>query len=481
MNNLSPRAIVQELDKYIVGQNNAKKVVAIALRNRERRRKLPEDLRRDVMPKNILMIGPTGVGKTEIARRMAAMIDAPFIKVEATKFTEVGYVGRDVESIISDLAEMAVTRGYEKKLKEVETKAEKVATEKIIDYLCQQWPRAVAKVAVKAEGIAGISAEESKGIPSGENTSIQQRRRPYRYRQIVAKLLQNQQLEDQPVEIEVGAEVEGGGPLEDMSSHLYQDDGLDYTGEASDNYRFYSNRRGYAKEKKRRKVLVKEARRILTREAANRLVDFDDVIDHAIEQVEENGVVFIDELDKLAGPRMEMGRDVSGEGVQRDLLPVVEGTTVMTHFGPVKTEHVLFIAAGAFYQSKPSDLIPELQGRFPLRVELSSLSTEDLKQILVEPKNALTKQYQALMGTEGVELEFADDAINEISRLASMMNERLENIGARRLYTIMEKILEEISFSATEKAGEKVVIDAPYVSEHVGSLVADEDLSRYIL
>lgn len=480
MNDLAPRAIVQELDKYIVGQNNAKKVVAIALRNRERRRKLSEDIRHDVMPKNILMIGPTGVGKTEIARRMAAMIDAPFIKVEATKFTEVGYVGRDVESIISDLVEMAVTRGYEKKLKEVETKAEKLATEKIIDYLCQQWPRAIAKAAVKVEGVSRLSAEESKTISSGK-TSVQQRRRPYRYRQLVAKLLQNHQLEDQPVEIEVGTEPETLGPPEDMPFRLYQEDGLDYTSEVSDNYKFYANHRGYGKEKKWRRVLVKEARRILTRETASRLVDFDDVVDRSIEQVEENSVVFIDELDKLAGPRVEIGRDVSGEGVQRDLLPIVEGTTVMTHFGPVKTEHILFIAAGAFYQSKPSDLIPELQGRFPLRVELSSLGKADLKQILVEPKNALTKQYQALMKTEGVNLVFSDDGIDEIARLASVMNERLENIGARRLYTIMEKVLEEISFSAPDKAGEKLVVDASYVSQHIGGLVADEDLSRYIL
>ena len=479
MNDLAPREIVKALDKYIVGQSNAKKVVAIALRNRERRRKLSEELRRDVMPKNILMIGPTGVGKTEIARRMAAMIDAPFIKVEATKFTEVGYVGRDVESIVTDLIETSVTHGYEKKLKEVETKAETLATEKIIDYLCQQWPRAIAKAAVKVEGVSGLSSEKPKTIAAGK-TSLQ-RRRPYRYRQLVAKLLQSNQLEDQPVEIEVRTEPEGAGPLEDMPFGLSPDDGLDYTGEVSDNSRVYANHRGYMREKRWRKVLVKEARRILAREAASRLVDFDDVVDHAVEQVEENGVVFIDELDKLIGPRVEIGRDVSGEGVQRDLLPIVEGTTVMTHFGPVKTEHILFIAAGAFYQSKPSDLIPELQGRFPLRVELSSLSQADLKQILTEPRNALTKQYQALMETEGVELVFTDDAIDEVARLAAMMNERLENIGARRLYTIMEKVLEEISFEAPEKAGQKLVIDASYISQHVGVLVADEDLSRYIL
>lgn len=475
MDNLTPRAIVKELEKYVVGQEDAKKVVAIALRNRERRRHLAPELRQDVMPKNILMIGPTGVGKTEIARRMAALIEAPFVKVEATKFTEVGYVGRDVESIITDLVESAVAREYEKKLKDVEDKAEKLATERIVDYLCQQWPRAIAKAAVQAEGMKALSAEDARPSLRADKTALKTKRRPYHYRQFVANLLKSKQLEEQFVEIEVGLEPEDAADFRFQS-----EDALDF-GEMSDNYGVYSGHRPYPRERRWRKVAVKDARRILAREEANRLVDFDDVVDRAIGRVEEDGVVFIDELDKLAGPRVDVGRDVSGEGVQRDLLPIVEGTTVMTRYGPVKTEHILFVAAGAFYQSKPADLIPELQGRFPLRVELSPLSQVDLKRILVEPRNALTKQYQALMKTEGIDLVFADDAIDEVARLASLMNERVENIGARRLYTILEKALEELSFSAPEMAGQRVVVDAAYIREHVGGLVADEDLSRYIL
>lgn len=478
MDKLTPRAIVGELDKYIVGQNQAKKVVAIALRNRERRRHLSPELRQNVMPKNILMIGPTGVGKTEIARRMAALIEAPFIKVEATKFTEVGYVGRDVESIITDLVETAVTRGYEKKLKDVEAKAEKVAAERIVDYLCRQWPRALAKAAMQAESVKSSTTAEPRASLSTEKTALKTKRRPYRYRQFVANLVKAKQLEDQLVEIEVGMDPEEAGSPD---FRLPPDDTIDSVEEMSDNYGIFTTHRGYPKERRWRKVAVKDARRILTREEANRLVDFDDVVDRTVEQVEENGVAFIDELDKLAGPRVEVGRDVSGEGVQRDLLPIVEGTTVMTRFGPVKTEHILFVAAGTFYQSKPSDLIPELQGRFPLRVELSPLSREDLKKILVEPRNALTKQYQALMKTEEIELVFADDAIDEVARLAALMNERVENIGARRLYTIMEKALEELSFSAPEMAGQTIVVDKAYIDQRVGGLVADEDLSRYIL
>ncbi|MBI4287962.1 MAG: ATP-dependent protease ATPase subunit HslU [Chloroflexi bacterium] len=478
MDNLTPKAIVRELDKYVVGQSQAKKVVAIALRNRERRRHLSPELRQDVMPKNILMIGPTGVGKTEIARRMSALIDAPFTKVEATKFTEVGYVGRDVESIITDLVEAAVTRGYDRKLKDVELKAEKLATERIVDYLCQQWPRGVAKAAVRAEGVKSLGVEEPRTSLIADKTSLKTKRRPYRYRQFVANLVKAKQLEDQLLDIEVGVEYEEPGPPD---LRLNPEDTADSFGDMSDNYGLLTSHRSYPKERRWRKVAVKDARRILTREEANRLVDFDDVVDSAIDHVEENGVVFIDELDKLAGPRVEVGRDVSGEGVQRDLLPIVEGTTVMTRFGPVKTEHVLFIAAGAFYQSKPADLIPELQGRFPLRVELSPLSQEDLKRILVEPRNALTKQYQALLKTEGIDLVFAEDAIDEVARLAALMNERVENIGARRLYTIMEKALEELNFSAPEMAGQTIVVDKNYVDQHVGGLVADDDLSRYIL
>lgn len=476
MNNLTPRAIVRELDKYIVGQNGAKKVVAIALSNRERRRRLTPEMRQEILPKNILMIGPTGVGKTEVARRLAAIINAPFIKVEATNFTEVGYVGRDVESIISELVETAVMRNYEKKLKEVETKAEKLATEKIVDYLCKQWPRAIAKAAVKVESALGFNAEESWPSLASGKTSLRQRQHSPRHRQLIASLVQGHHLEDQVIQIEVSSESESAAyGLEDMPLRLHPDEGTDPLGEMADNYR------GYTREKRWRKVAIKDARRILAREAAKRLVDFDQIVEQAVEQAEESGVVFIDELDKLAGPRVEVGRDVSGEGVQRDLLPILEGATAMTRFGAVKTEHILFIGAGSFYQSKPSDLIPELQGRFPLRVELAPLNQADLKRILVEPRNALTKQYQALMRTEGVELAFAEDGLDEIARMATVMNERLENIGARRLYTIMEQALEELSFSAPEKAGQTIVVDAAYVSQRVANLIADEDLSRYIL
>lgn len=454
-----PQAIVEELDKYIVGQKEAKKVVAIALRTRERRRQLPVEMRREIMPKNILMIGPTGVGKTEIARRMAAMINAPFIKVEATKFTEVGYVGRDVESIITDLVETAVTKGYEDRLKEVESKAEKLATEKIIDYICQQ----SAQPAVARQ-------EEARAV--GRESRVRGRRQ-LKSRRYVAQLLLKRQLEDQVIEIEVSGEHLAPGFLSGAYTRVDVEEEAIF-GDTPEVPRNYEGGQ-------RRRVPVREARRILAREEASRLVDFDEVVDETIAQVEENGVVFIDELDKLVGPKVEIGRDVSGEGVQRDLLPIVEGTMVMTRFGPVKTEHILFIAAGSFCHGKPSELIPELQGRLPLRVELSPLSQDDLERILLEPRNALTKQYQALLSTEGVELSFAPEGMREIARLACLMNERTENIGARRLYTIMEKVLEEISFQAPEEKGQKVVVDQAYVQQHVGNLIADEDLSRYIL
>ncbi len=463
MNNATPRAIVRDLDKYIVGQAEAKRAVAVALRNRERRRQLPPELRREVMPKNILMIGPTGVGKTEIARRMAAMINAPFVKVEATKFTEVGYVGRDVESIICDLVEVGVSKVYEEKLKEVESKAERLATERITNYLCQQWNQKGRKVAAKSQqSLAAIPKIDGARASGGERTASIRRQ--------VAELLRNSQLEEQLIEIEVG------GDTESLSSSLLElpmgvDDEIDSLGSFPQNL----------KQRRCRKVQVKEARRILTREEANKLLDFDQVVEQALDRTEESGVVFIDEIDKLAGPKVEIGRDVSGEGVQRDLLPIVEGTTVITRYGQVKSDHMLFIAAGTFSQNKPSDLIPELQGRLPLRVELSPLSQEDLKRILVEPQNALTKQYQALLATEGVDLAFTEEGVQEISRLATLMNERVENIGARRLNTIMEKVLEELSFTAPERKGEQVVVDAAYVREHIEGLIKDEDLSRYIL
>ncbi len=464
MTSLSPQAIVQVLDKYIVGQEEAKKAVAIALCTRERRKKLPPEFRQEITPKNILMIGPTGVGKTEIARRVSDMINAPFIKVEATRFTEVGYVGRDVDSIISELVESSINKVYEEKLKEVESKAEKIATEKLVDYLCHQLNKGNRKQPVKKQLAIGNLSQAKK---AKKLTTLNQK--------LVANLLQSHQLDDHIVEIEVEDSPQSiSSPTE---SYYYEEN----SGIRDDFSDFVDDLKGYGKCQRKRRISVKEAHRILVRAEASKLLDYSQVIEEAIERAQENGVVFIDELDKLISPRIEVGRDISGEGVQRDLLPILEGTTIMTRYGPTKTEHILFIAAGAFYQNKPSDLIPELQGRFPLRVELKPLSQNDLEKILIEPHNALTKQYQALLATEGVGLIFTKDGIAEISRLAKLMNERSENIGARRLNTIMEKVLEEINFSAPERANEKIIVDTTYVRQHIGNLIQDEDLSRYIL
>ena len=468
MGNLTPKNIVQELDKYIIGQQEAKKAVAIALCNRERRRKLPPQIRSDVVPKNILMIGPTGVGKTEIARRLAAMIDAPFLKVEATKFTEVGYVGRDVESIIHDLIEVSASNIYHEELKQIESNAENLATERLVGYLCQQLAQRGKQAAEKGQQVPGGVSKASKRSPpvwqGGGRATVTRER--------LTKLLASHKLEDQFVEIEVGDS--------ELTVSLF-DPRLD-TDLEDDNLfnEMYKNARSQNGQRKR-KVRVKEARRILIREEANKLLDFDQVVEQAVNKVEEDGLVFIDEIDKICGPKMDMGRDVSGEGVQRDLLPLLEGTTVMTRYGPVKTDHILFVAAGTFSQNKPSELIPELQGRFPLRVELSPLSQHDLETILVEPRNSLTKQYEALLATEGLTLTFTEDGIREIARLAVLMNERTESIGARRLFTIIERLVEDLSFTASERRGEQVTIDASYVLQQVGSLIRDENLSRYIL
>lgn len=463
MGNLTPQAIVCELDKYIIGQKGAKRAVAIALCTRERRKKLPPELRQEITPKNILMIGPTGVGKTEIARRMARMINAPFVKVEATKFTEVGYVGRDVDSIISDLVETGVTKVYGEKLKEVENEAEKLVNKKLIGYLYQQLaPENKRQVAKGRLAIGTISAQRRGRKPAPLS------------RQLIAKLLQSHQLDDQIIEIEVDRGVRG----QSVVSGFYHDEAEEFE-DRSDI--FMADLTDYGQTQQHRRVSVKEARRILTRLEAGKMLDFSQVLEEATEQVEENGVVFLDELDKLVGPRIEVGRDVSGEGVQRDLLPLLEGARVITRYGIVKTDHILFIAAGAFYHSRPSELIPELQGRFPLRVELSPLTLTDLERILVEPQDALTRQYQALLATEGVELIFTESGIKEIARLATLMNERSENTGARRLNTIMEKVLEELNFSAPEKAGNRITVDIDYVRQHIGNLIKDEDLSRYIL
>ncbi len=462
MQDLTPRQIVEQLDKYIVGQGDAKRAMAIALRNRYRRQQLPDELRDEVIPKNLLLIGPTGVGKTEIARRVSKLADAPFMKVEATKFTEVGYVGRDVESIVRDLVEMSVNMIHTERLSHVRDKAESAAMERLVTYLVQQDPKG-------RELVATLEGEQVQAA-AAQRVSVERRLR--RQRKKVAQMLSERTLEDQTVEIEIEVEVDGYGSMMDLMAEAGTD-------EMGGNLEDLLNQQG--SRKRSRKVSVADARRILIQEEAQKMIDFDSVIDDAVFRTEQNGVVFLDEIDKIISNGYESSGDVSGEGVQRDLLPIVEGSTVMTRYGPVKTDHILFIAAGSFHDTKPGDLIPELQGRFPLRVELDSLGVDDLRSILAEPDNALTKQYQALLATEGVELEFTPDGIEEMAQLAFEMNEKLEDIGARRLQTILEQVLEEVSFDATELEDRKVVVDRAYVRSKIEDLIEDEDLSKFIL
>ena len=445
---MTPREIVHELDRHIIGQQDAKRAVAIALRNRWRRMQLPEQLRQEVTPKNILMIGPTGVGKTEIARRLARLAQAPFIKVEATKFTEVGYVGRDVESIIRDLVDASLKMLRQQEIAKVGHRAEDAAEERILDALLPP-PR------------QGTGDE-----PAREDSST---------RQLFRKRLREGQLDDKEIDIEVadtpvGVEIMAPPGMEEMTSQLQN---------------MFS---GLGKGKRKtRKLKVSEAFKLIRDEEAARLVNEEDLKARAIEVAEQNGIVFLDEIDKVSKRANSGGggADVSREGVQRDLLPLIEGCTVNTKFGMVKTDHILFIASGAFHLTKPSDLIPELQGRLPIRVELQSLTPEDFKRILTEPDASLTEQYRALLKTEGLEIEFAEDAIARLAEIAWQVNEKTENIGARRLHTVLERLLEELSFSAGDlaarQAGEKLVIDAAYVNEHLGELAVNEDLSRYIL
>jgi len=446
MTTMTPQEIVSELDKHIVGQNSAKKAVAIALRNRWRRSQVAEPLRQEITPKNILMIGPTGVGKTEIARRLARLANAPFIKVEATKFTEVGYVGRDVETIIRDLVEMAIKSGREKAIKGMRARAEDAAEERILDALLPP---------ARSPGFFAENTEAS----ATENTT----------RQKFRKKLREGELDDKEIDIEVAAPS--------MQAEIFAPPGME---ELTQQIQGMFQNMGGGK-KKSRKLKISEALKLLTDEEAAKLVNDEEVKLEAVKAVEQNGIVFLDEIDKVTGRSDTQGADVSRQGVQCDLLPLVEGTTVSTKYGMIRTDHILFIASGAFHLSKPSDLIPELQGRFPIRVELDSLSVADFECILTQTDACLTKQYQALLETEGVSIEFPGDGIRRMAEIAFQVNEKTENIGARRLHTVMEKLLEEVSFSAGKVGLEKVAVDAAYVNEKLGEVAADEDLSRYVL
>ncbi|MGE5164866.1 MAG: ATP-dependent protease ATPase subunit HslU [Sphingobacteriales bacterium] len=436
MTDFSPREIVSELDRYIVGQGDAKRAVAIALRNRWRRLQLDEKLREEVLPKNILMIGPTGVGKTEISRRLAKLAGAPFLKVEATKFTEVGYVGRDVEQIVRDLAEIGITIVRERKRKDVQARAEQAAEERVLN-------------ALVGPGASPATRESFR------------------------KKLRAGELDDKEIEIEVQAGAGGGMPMFEIPGMPGAQMGAINIG---DIFGKLSGGRT-----KTRRVTVQESHNILVNEESDKLLDNEQLVQEAIRAVEQNGIVFLDEIDKIAGREGLRGADVSREGVQRDLLPLIEGTSVNTKHGPVKTDHILFIASGAFHISKPSDLLPELQGRLPIRVELKALTRDDFRRILTEPEASLIKQYVALMHTEGVTLEFTEDAIDAIADIAVAVNSSIENIGARRLQTVMERVLDEVSFAAPDRSGETVKIDAAYVEKHIGDLAKNADLSRFIL
>ena len=459
LDSLSPRQIVEELDRYVIGQKDAKRMVAIALRNRWRRQQLSPELRDEIVPKNIIMIGPTGVGKTEISRRVSKLADAPFIKVEASKFTEVGYVGRDVESLIRDLTDLSINMVKTAYLEKVQKKAEDMAEERVLDMLLPPSPSSPSFETTE------MTEEPAEAATQKKQDQQESTRSKLRLQ------LREGKLDNRMVEIEI--KERGGlpvgiisniGGMEDLEHNLRDMLGGMMPGK-----------------KKNRRMKVSEALKFMAQEEAQKLIDMEEVTKEAITRTEQSGIVFLDEIDKIAGREKHTGPDISREGVQRDLLPIVEGSTVNTKHGPVKTDHILFIAAGAFHVAKPSDLIPELQGRFPIRVELEPLTKDDLIRILTEPKNALVKQYHALLSTEGISLDFTQDGIEEIAATAVEVNDRTENIGARRLFTIVERLLEEVSFEAQDLQEKKVVINAQYVRDHLQNIVKDEDLSRFIL
>jgi len=457
--NYTPKEIVEELDKYIVGQKEAKKSVAVALRNRYRRNLLPDDFKEEVTPKNIIMVGPTGVGKTEIARRIAKLVEAPFVKVEATKFTEVGYVGRDVDSMVRDLVEAAVRMVKEEKLKKVTEKAKKIAEDRLIDYIIGKRKKQTKN-----------PFEVLFNYPSAEKSEETEEESMQYKREEIRQKLRNGELDNYVVEIEV---TDTSTPMLEMYTNLGSEEmNINLQDIFADIL---------PKKKKIKKIPVYEAKRILESEEAQNLIDMDEVIEEAIKRAENDGIIFIDEIDKIASSGYTAGPDVSREGVQRDILPIIEGCTVMTKYGPVKTDHILFIAAGAFNVAKVSDLIPELQGRFPVRVNLKPLTKEDFIRILKEPKNALTKQYQELLRTEGIEVKYTDEAIEAIAEVAYLINQQSEDIGARRLHTVMEKLFEELSFNAPELGGQQIVITEEYVKEQLKDSLNKYEVSKYIL
>lgn len=461
---LTPKEIVSELNKYIIGQQQAKRSVAVALRNRWRSKRLPAELKEEIIPKNILMIGPTGVGKTEIARRLAKLVNAPFVKVEATKFTEVGYVGRDVESMVRDLVETSIRMVKQHKIIEVNDKAKVLAEERILDHFVPPVKKESTRNPFEMLFAGGMGASQEKPPEPEESQAFTTGREWWR------KRLSSGELEDELIEITVEDATQpamgmfAGTGIEEMGMNIQ-----DMLGNL------------LPKKQKKRKVTIASARKIFIQEEAQKLIDMDEVTTNAVSLAEDSGIIFLDEIDKIAGRGQSSGPDVSREGVQRDILPIVEGSTVVTKYGPVKTDHILFIAAGAFHVSKPSDLIPELQGRFPIRVELTNLSKEDLRQILTEPANALIKQYISLLETEGIKIEFTEDAIDELADIACKVNLQTENIGARRLHTILEKLLEDLAFDAPD-AGEKlIIINREYVKAKLDHIVVNQDLSHYIL